>query len=86
MIASGTLERVLPIRRHEPHVIQAVHLSNRYIPRKVRVFVEGRQDFREHEVRSQNERPSRSYRLTGRVGTYSVVLPLLAESEFFPVT
>ncbi len=41
MIASGTLERVLPDWRHEPHVIQAVYLSNRYIPRKVRVFVEG---------------------------------------------
>ncbi|WP_310390023.1 LysR substrate-binding domain-containing protein [Rhizobium sp. 1399] len=41
MIASGTLERVLPDWRHEPHVIRAVYLSNRYIPRKVRVFVEG---------------------------------------------
>ncbi|TRC90226.1 MULTISPECIES: LysR family transcriptional regulator [unclassified Mesorhizobium] len=41
MIASGTLERVLPDWRHEPQVIQAVYLSNRYVPRKVRAFVEG---------------------------------------------
>ena len=41
MIASGTLERVLPDWLHEPQVIQAVYPSNRYIPKKVRLFVDG---------------------------------------------
>jgi DNA-binding transcriptional LysR family regulator len=41
MIASETLERVLPDWLHEPQVIQAVYPSNRYIPKKVRLFVDG---------------------------------------------
>lgn len=41
MIAAGMLERVLPDWRHEPQPIQVVYPSNRYIPRKVRLFVEG---------------------------------------------
>lgn len=41
MIAAGRLERVLSDWHHEPQAIQAVYPSNRYIPRKVRLFVDG---------------------------------------------
>lgn len=40
MIESGTLERVLPDWHYEPQTVHAVYPSNRYIPRRSRVFVD----------------------------------------------
>lgn len=41
LFADGRLERVLPGWRHEPHQVQAVYPSNRFVPLKVRAFVDG---------------------------------------------
>ncbi|MGQ9368617.1 LysR substrate-binding domain-containing protein [Azospirillum sp. ST 5-10] len=41
LVAEGRLERVLPEWRYEPHPVHAVYPSNRYIPLKVRRFVDG---------------------------------------------
>lgn len=41
MVRSGKMERVLPGWRYEPQSVHAVYPSNRYIPRKVRAFVDG---------------------------------------------
>lgn len=40
-IASGALERVLPNWNYEPQHVHAIYPSSRYIPPKVRVFVDG---------------------------------------------
>ncbi|MBG0511614.1 LysR family transcriptional regulator [Agrobacterium sp. MOPV5] len=41
MVASGVLEQVLPNWRYEPQLVHAVYPSNRYVPRRVRKFVDG---------------------------------------------
>ncbi|TCU14842.1 DNA-binding transcriptional LysR family regulator [Rhizobium sullae] len=41
LVADGTLEHVLPDWRYEPQFVHAVYPSNRYVPIKVRAFVEG---------------------------------------------
>ncbi|HEV7371615.1 LysR family transcriptional regulator [Arenibaculum sp.] len=45
LVAEGRLEYVLPEWRYDPHQVHAVYPSNRYIPLKVRRFVDG---FAEH--------------------------------------
>ncbi|GLR90550.1 LysR family transcriptional regulator [Bradyrhizobium iriomotense] len=40
MVESGVLERVLPEWHYEAQSVHAIYPSNRYIPRRVRVFVE----------------------------------------------
>ncbi|WP_029009241.1 LysR family transcriptional regulator [Azospirillum halopraeferens] len=40
-VAAGELEPVLPDWRFAPHAVHAVYPSNRHIPAKVRVFVDG---------------------------------------------
>lgn len=40
LLESGALERVLSNWKYEPQEVHAVYPSNRYIPRKVRVFVD----------------------------------------------
>ncbi|MCA1406610.1 hypothetical protein I6F26_26075 [Ensifer sp. IC3342] len=41
LVSSGALEHVLPEWRYPPQELHAVYPSNRHIPHKVRVFVEG---------------------------------------------
>lgn len=41
LVAAGRLERVLPEWRYSPQLVNAVYPSNRFIPMKVRTFVDG---------------------------------------------